>query len=82
MKAGIDFKVLGKSLERARKDLGLSRVELARRIGTSDSVVYLMETGKYNPTMLMLDRYAKGLGVRIEIGVWLTSKHKGYWGEE
>jgi transcriptional regulator with XRE-family HTH domain len=78
-KEGLDFKGLGQALERARKASELSRVELARRIGTSASAVYQMERGIYNPTLLFLDRYAKGLGVRIEMSLWMTSKEKERW---
>ncbi len=60
---------LYKMLTYAREIQKMSKRKLAREIGTSDTVVGLMEKGEYNPTLAFLDRYARGLGIRIEFNV-------------
>jgi HTH-type transcriptional regulator/antitoxin HipB len=69
---GLVTEDLGSFFRRAREMAGLTQEQLAKRIGTCVSVVYRVENNKYNPTLAFLDRYAKGLGVRIEIRFWLT----------
>ena len=62
---------IGKVLKEARKRKGLSQRELAERIGSTACNVCLMEQNKYNPTLAFLDRYSRGLGIRLEVKLWL-----------
>ncbi|MCI7254324.1 MAG: helix-turn-helix transcriptional regulator, partial [Bacteroidales bacterium] len=38
-------------MKRARKELGLSQEELARKIGVSRQTINMIERGDYNPTL-------------------------------
>jgi transcriptional regulator with XRE-family HTH domain len=71
---GFKYDDLPRMLEFARENQGYSKRKLARIIGTSDTVVGLMERGEYNPTLAFLDRYARGLGIKIELNVWIRQK--------
>lgn len=50
-----------------REELGLSRRELARRIGTSPSTVHYWETGERNPTLYSLRSWTKVLGYELMV---------------
>ena len=43
----------------------MSRTELAERAGISREYVRLLETGRYDPTVGMLQKLAKALGVPL-----------------
>lgn len=43
--------------------------ELALRIGTKQSAISRFEFGKYNPTLLFLNKLADALGAKIKISV-------------
>jgi transcriptional regulator with XRE-family HTH domain len=53
------------TLEKARKARGLSRYALAKRVGISQSYVAKLEAGRSDPTVGMLQRLAKALGVPV-----------------
>jgi transcriptional regulator with XRE-family HTH domain len=52
-------------LKRVRKAKGLSQYLLAKEAGISREYVRKLETGKYDPTVGMLQRLAKALGVPV-----------------
>jgi transcriptional regulator with XRE-family HTH domain len=52
----------GIRLKEARKRAGLSRTELARRLGTHQVYISLLERGGENPTLAACEKYAKALG--------------------
>lgn len=51
----------------ARARAGLTQEELARRMGTTQSVVARLESGKGRPSTRTLDRYARATGSRVRI---------------
>ena len=53
---------LGYRVLERRLTLGISQRELARRIGTSEDCIHLIETGEENPTPQILERLAEVLG--------------------
>ena len=57
---------LGYRVLERRLTLGLSQRELARRIGTSEDHVYLVENGEENPTPQILERLVEVLGAELE----------------
>ena len=67
-KAGEEFALLDEFLK-ARSERGLTQAELAERIGTTQSAVARMESGrgKHSPSLATLSRYAEALGCRLEI---------------
>lgn len=58
---------LTRALLRARAKAGLTQVQLARRMGTTQSVVARIESGRNPPNLRTLDKYARAVGRRIEI---------------
>jgi putative transcriptional regulator len=50
-----------------RKREGLSQVWLAAKAGTTQRVISLIETGKYNPSLELLERLAKAMDSRLEV---------------
>jgi XRE family aerobic/anaerobic benzoate catabolism transcriptional regulator len=56
---------IGRLVRHARAARGMTRKDLARRSATSERYLALIESGDGNPTILVLDAIAKGLGVRL-----------------
>jgi ribosome-binding protein aMBF1 (putative translation factor) len=48
-----------------RKNAGYTQTELARRMGTSQTVISQLETGMRTPTIAMLDRLARATGQQL-----------------
>lgn len=66
--ADAEFSVI-EELIRARHAAGVTQEELARRLGTTQSVIARLEGGRVSPTVGTLRRYAAGLGKRIRVAV-------------
>jgi predicted transcriptional regulator len=62
------FAVVGEMVE-ARHEAGLTQAEIARRMGTTQSVIARLETARHMPTFDMLTRYAAAVGKRVEVRV-------------
>lgn len=54
------------SVERLRKEKGLTQVELAAKLGVSQGAVSMIERGDRMPSMKMLLKLSEVLGVSIE----------------
>lgn len=52
---------------KARKQNGLTQEQLAQRLGTKQSAIARIESGRTNPTLRMMAKLAKELGTRLEI---------------
>lgn len=52
---------------RARIEKGLTQQELARKIGTKQSVISRLESGRANPSIMFLKRLAQALNTHLEI---------------
>lgn len=63
-----EFELLDEILK-ARAEAGLTQVELATRIGTTQSAVARLESsmGKHSPSIGTLRRYASALGYRLQV---------------
>lgn len=59
---------LAKAVIDARNRAGLTQVELARKMGTTQPVVARLEGGRTRPSMRTLERLAKATGSRLLIG--------------
>ena len=59
-------KKLGKRLRALREERGWSQEEFADRAGLHRTYVSAVERGVRNPTLSVLERLAKALGVSIE----------------
>lgn len=61
---------LGRRLRETREARGVKVDDLANAAGIERSHVYKLENGKLpNPTVATLERYARGLGGRLEIAI-------------
>ena len=59
--------VLAKAVIDARNRAGLTQVELARKMGTTQPVVARLEGGQARPSLRTLERLAKATGSRLLI---------------
>lgn len=62
------------SILRARLAHGLSQVELATLVGTSNSAISRLESGTHRPSISTLERVAEALGLRLVIGFEAPSR--------
>lgn len=60
---------LAKQLLAARARAGLSQAELAKRMGTTQSVIARIEGGRQKPSTRTLERYAEATGSRVQISI-------------
>lgn len=62
-----EFSFLDEFLK-ARSFAGVTQAEVAKRIGTTQSAIARMETGrgKHSPSLATLQRYAHAIGCRLE----------------
>jgi len=57
---------LGRHIQKIRKEKGLTQEELAERIGTSQTWIGYIETGRETPNLKRLHKIARVLGVRVK----------------
>jgi ribosome-binding protein aMBF1 (putative translation factor) len=60
------FAVVGEMID-ARLAAGLTQADIAARMGTTQSVVARLESGRHMPTFDMVARYAAAIDRRIDI---------------
>lgn len=53
-------------MEEKRKAQGLTQQQLAVLLGVSRQTIISLESGKYNPSILLAHKIAQTFGVRIE----------------
>lgn len=53
-------------IEEQRKAQGMTQQQLASLLGVSRQTIISLESGKYNPSILLAHRIAQTFGVRIE----------------
>jgi transcriptional regulator with XRE-family HTH domain len=58
-------KQMGRRLQKLRKERDMSRAELAELAGISREYVRKLEAGMQDPTVGILQKLAKALGVRL-----------------
>jgi XRE family transcriptional regulator, regulator of sulfur utilization len=56
---------IGRKLKQARQATGLSQTELATKAGVSRAYVFRLEAGGADPTVGILQKLAKALGVPV-----------------
>lgn len=59
--------MIGQDIKKYREKAGLTYEQLAELIGTKKDTIYRYETGKKNPSTLVLDKIAKALNCTVEI---------------
>ena len=60
-----DYK-FGRFLQKIRQSKGVTQEELAEKIGTSQTWIAYIETGRNKPNLEMLEKIAKALGVKVK----------------
>ena len=60
------YAVIGEMID-ARQAEGLTQTDVARRMGTSQSVVARLENARHMPSFAMVNRYAAALDRRVDI---------------
>jgi transcriptional regulator with XRE-family HTH domain len=60
----------------ARTGARLTQAELAERMGTSQSAIARLESGRSKPSLSTLRRYAKATGARLKIALEPKSRAK------
>ena len=60
---------LAKELLAARARAGLSQAELAERMGTTQSAIARIESGRQKPSTRTLERYAEATGSKVQISL-------------
>ncbi len=65
---GDEYALLDEFLK-ARAEQGLTQAQVAQKIGTTQSAVARMESGrgKHSPSLATLSKYAEALGCRLEV---------------
>ena len=60
---------IGKIIAAHRKEKGVTQEELAKRMGTTQSAIARLESGKgkHSPTLATLQKYARALGCHLEV---------------
>jgi transcriptional regulator with XRE-family HTH domain len=58
-------KQIGRRIQTLRKTRALTRQELAEKAGISRESVRLLEAGRFDPTLGMLTKLSRALGVRL-----------------
>ncbi len=58
---------LASLLQSTRKKLKISQKELAKITGIQQSSISKIESGKYNPSIILVQRIANGLGKKVII---------------
>jgi transcriptional regulator with XRE-family HTH domain len=58
---------LAEELIAARGRAGLTQADVAARMGTTQSVVARIESGRNPPTLKTLEKYARAVGMRVSI---------------
>jgi predicted transcriptional regulator len=58
-----------RALIKKRIEKGLSQQELAKKIGTKQSAISRLESGKYNPTFRVLNKVARALDSKVKISI-------------
>ena len=56
-------------VKKARRDAGLTQLELADRIGTTQSAISRLESGRVQPSVDMLQRVADACGATLDLRI-------------
>ncbi len=60
---------LARELIRARTTAGMTQADVAQRMGTKQTVVARLESGRAKPSTRTLERYAEATGRRLKISL-------------
>lgn len=66
--------LFGAALSRTRRELGLTQIELAEKLGTTDRSISDLERGKANPKLDTVAHFSRSLGISIDALVGIVPK--------
>lgn len=58
-------KSLGKKIQKIRKSVKLTQLELAERVGISDVYMGFIEQGRYTPSLEVLEKISRALRISL-----------------
>ncbi len=61
--------IIGESIKNRRKQLGITQPHLAELANVSTNSLYKLERGKGNPSLDILDKLTKVLGLELKLDV-------------
>ena len=61
---------MARELIAARARMGLTQADVAQRMGTTQSVIAQLESGKRAPSLRSVQRYAQAIGLRAVVRLW------------
>lgn len=64
----LEFSIIRQIIDKRLKR-GISQKELAKKIGTGQSAISRLESGRYNPTLSFLSKVSEALGSKLEIKI-------------
>jgi transcriptional regulator with XRE-family HTH domain len=67
---------VGEEVRHIREERGLTQIDLARRMGTTQSAIARLEAGGISPTIPTLRKLADALGVELTLKFEEPSSHK------
>lgn len=59
-------KALGKKIQKRRQEIGLTQEDLAYKVGISRAYMGYIEQGRYAPSLEVLEKVAKALGMGLK----------------
>jgi len=67
---------LGNRIEQVRTSVGMSRRELANRVGVHYQTIGYLERGEYNPSLVLAFRMSQVLGEPLDALFYLPEENK------
>ncbi len=67
----LEFKIIDAIIAQRIKD-GVTQEELAKKVGTKQSAIARFESGRYNPSLIFINKLSQALDLRLQV----TSNHK------
>jgi DNA-binding XRE family transcriptional regulator len=67
---------LGNRIEQVRTSVGMSRRELANRVGVHYQTIGYLERGEYNPSLVLAFRISQVLGEPLDALFYLPEENK------
>lgn len=65
---GPEYQLISQIIAKRLK-MGLSQLQLAKKIGTQQSAISRLESGSYNPSLAFLNKVSSALGYRLSISL-------------
>ena len=61
--------LLVRAILHKRMERGLTQAQLARKIGTKQSAIARLESGRYNPSLALLEKVARALKTQLVVSL-------------